>query len=45
MYRHGSNLPVDHISVWGTDILKSGKTQFKFINTHVYHWDSMTIFE
>ena len=41
------NVPVDHISVWDNDILKTGKKrQFKFIMTpHVHHWDSMMIFE
>ena len=40
------NVPVDHISVWDNDILKTGKRQFKFIMTpHVHHWDSMMIFE
>lgn len=40
------NVPVDHISVWDGDILKTGKRQFKFIMTpHVHHWDSMMIFE
>lgn len=40
------NVPVDHISVWDYDILKTGKMQFKFIMTpHVHHWDSMMIFE
>lgn len=40
------NVPVDHISVWGNDILKTGKRRFKFIMTpHVHHWDSMMIFE
>ena len=40
------NIPVDHISVWDNDILKTGKRQFKFIITpHVHHWDSMMIFE
>ncbi len=40
------NIPVDHISVWDNDILKTGRMQFKFIMTpHVHHWDSMMIFE
>lgn len=40
------NVPVDHLSVWDNDILKTGKMQFKFIMTpHVHHWDSMMIFE
>ena len=40
------NIPIDHISVWDNDILKTGKRQFKFIMTpHVHHWDSMMIFE
>ena len=40
------NVPVDHISVWDNDILKTGKKHFKFIMTpHVHYWDSMMIFE
>ncbi len=40
------NIPVDHISAWDDDILKTGRMQFKFIMTpHVHHWDSMMIFE
>ena len=40
------NVPVDHLSVWDNDILKTGKRQFKFIMTpHVHHWDSMMIIE
>jgi flavorubredoxin len=40
------NVPVDHISVWDNDIVKTGKKHFKFIMTpHVHHWDSMMIFE
>ena len=45
-YEAWYNVPVDHISVWDNDILKTGKRQFKFIMTpHVHHWDSMMIFE
>lgn len=40
------NIPVDHISFWENEILKTGKKSFKFIMTpHVHHWDSMMIFE
>ena len=40
------NIPLDHISTWDNDTLKTGKRQFKFIMTpHVHHWDSMMIFE
>ena len=40
------NIPVDHISTWDNDTLKTGKRHFKFIMTpHVHHWDSMMIFE
>ncbi len=40
------NIPVDHISFWEGEILKTGKRRFKFIMTpHVHHWDSMMIFE
>jgi flavorubredoxin len=40
------NIPLDHISTWDNDTLKTGKRYFKFIMTpHVHHWDSMMIFE
>jgi flavorubredoxin len=40
------NIPVDHISFWDNETLKTGKRSFKFIMTpHVHHWDSMMIFE
>jgi flavorubredoxin len=40
------NVPVDHISFWDNETLKTGKKQFRFIMTpHVHHWDSMMIFE
>src|SRR5215475_5983366 len=40
------DVPVDHISFWDNEILKTGKRIFKFIITpHVHHWDSMMIFE
>jgi flavorubredoxin len=40
------NVPVDHISFWDNEILKTGKRSFKFIMTpHVHHWDSMMILE
>ena len=40
------DVPVDHISFWDNEILKTGKRTFKFIMTpHVHHWDSMMIFE
>ena len=40
------NIPLDHLSTWDNDTLKTGKRQFKFIMTpHVHHWDSMMIFE
>src|SRR6266540_5040497 len=40
------NVPVDHISFWDNEILKTGKRSFRFIMTpHVHHWDSMMIFE
>jgi flavorubredoxin len=39
-------VPVDHISFWDNEILKTGKRQFRFIMTpHVHHWDSMVIYE
>ena len=40
------NVPIDHISFWDNEILKTGKRSFKFIMTpHVHHWDSMMVFE
>ena len=40
------DVPVDHISFWDNEILKTGKRRFKFIMTpHVHHWDSMMVFE
>ena len=40
------DVPVDHISFWDNEILKTGKRIFKFIMTpHVHHWDSMMVFE
>ena len=40
------DVPVDHISFWANEILKTGKRRFKFIMTpHVHHWDSMMVFE
>jgi flavorubredoxin len=40
------NVPIDHLSVWDNEILKTGKMEFKFLMTpHVHHWDSMMIFE
>lgn len=40
------NIPVNHISFWDGEVLKTGKNSFRFIMTpHVHHWDSMMIFE
>ncbi len=40
------NVPVDHISFWENETLKTGKRTFRFIMTpHVHHWDSMMMFE
>ena len=40
------DVPVDHISFWDNETLKTGKGIFKFIMTpHVHHWDSMMVFE
>ena len=40
------NVPVDYISFWDSEVLKTGKRRFKFIMTpHVHHWDSMMVFE
>ena len=41
-----NNVPVDHISFWENEILKTGRRTFRFIMTpHVHHWDSMMMFE
>jgi flavorubredoxin len=41
-----NNIPVDHISFWENETLKTGKKTFRFIMTpHVHHWDSMMMFE
>lgn len=40
------NVPVDHISFWENETIKTGKRTFRFIMTpHVHHWDSMMMFE
>jgi len=40
------NIPVDYISFWDNQTLKTGKRILRFIMTpHVHHWDSMMIFE
>jgi flavorubredoxin len=40
------NVPVDHLSFWDNQVLKTGKRSFRFIMTpHVHHWDSMMMFE
>ena len=40
------NVPIDHLSVWDNEILKTGKMGFKFLMTpHVHHGDSMMRFE
>jgi flavorubredoxin len=40
------NVPVNHISFWDNDTLKTGNKFLRFIMTpHVHHWDSMMIFE
>jgi flavorubredoxin len=40
------DVPVDHISFWDSEILKTGKRRFRFIMTpHVHHWDTMMVFE
>ncbi len=40
------DVPVDHISFWDSEILKTGKRRFRFIMTpHVHHWNSMMVFE
>jgi flavorubredoxin len=39
-------MPVDHISFWDNQTLKTGKRILRFIMTpHVHDWDSMMIFE
>jgi flavorubredoxin len=41
-----NNMPVDHISFWENETLKTGRRTLRFIMTpHVHHWDSMMIFE
>jgi flavorubredoxin len=41
-----NNVPVDHISFWDNETLKTGKRTLRFLMTpHVHHWDSMMIFE
>jgi flavorubredoxin len=40
------DVPVDHISFWDNEVLRTGKRSFKFIMTpHVHQWDSMMLFE
>jgi flavorubredoxin len=40
------DVPLDHLSFWDNEILKTGKRVLRFIMTpHVHHWDSMMIFE
>jgi len=40
------NVPVDHISFWDNETLKTGRRHLRFIMTpHVHHWDSMMVFE
>lgn len=40
------NMPLDHISFWDNETLKTGKRTLRFIMTpHVHHWDSMMVFE
>jgi len=40
------DIPVDHISFWDGEVLKTGKKSLRFVMTpHVHHWDSMMIFE
>jgi flavorubredoxin len=39
-------IPLDHLSFWDNQVLKTGKRSFRFIMTpHVHHWDSMMMFE
>jgi len=41
-----NGVPMDHISFWDNEILKTGKRELRFILTpHVHHWDSMMVFE
>lgn len=40
------SVPVDHVSFWDNEVLKTGRRSLRFIMTpHVHHWDSMMIFE
>lgn len=42
----GWKMPVDHISFWENESLKTGRMTLRFLMTpHVHHWDSMMIFE
>ena len=42
----GWKMPIDHISFWENESLKTGKMNLRFLMTpHVHHWDSMMIFE
>lgn len=39
-------VPVDHLSFWENEVLKTGKRRLRFMMTpHVHHWDSMMVFE
>lgn len=39
-------VPVDHLSFWENELLKTGKRRLRFMMTpHVHHWDSMVVFE
>jgi flavorubredoxin len=39
-------MPVDYISFWDGEVLKTRKKSLRFIMTpHVHHWDSMMVFE
>jgi flavorubredoxin len=40
------DVPLDHISFWDNEVLRTGKRIFRFIMTpHVHQWDSMMLFE
>ena len=40
------NIPVDHVTFWDNETLKTGTKQVRFIMTpHVHQQDSMMIFE
>ncbi len=40
------DIPVNHVSFWDNETMKTGKRKFRFMMTpHVHHWDSMMVYE